>query len=95
MNLIPFVTEEQSKIARDVETSLLGLEGSGILFVGVQVLPQQADVPSYVITVGCERSMDEGAVGKLVELVVAKQFPIIHKRLVIVRRGCVRSHAGS
>lgn len=71
MRPVFLVKQEEADLARQIESRLLGLPlNSGILFVGVSVVPavDEKKVPSvvYRIWVGCHRDFDEGLIKMVV-----------------------------
>ena len=93
MKTIFLVKPEEFEIARKIEKLLLGLPiESGILFVGIDVIPAHTlcSETTYDIFVGCSRDLEVSVVEPLVKNTLAKDFPNI-KISVQTRRGIDRS----
>lgn len=86
MRNVFFVQPDEAELARALEKKLLSLPiESGVLFVGVSVMPDPLDVhdrrPLYRIVIGCSRDrepslMDSLARGYLKELVDERQLMV-------------------
>jgi hypothetical protein len=68
MELVHFVKDEEAQRAKKMEEKLLRLPiFSGVLFVGVSVLPAKDDQPTvYQVWVGCSRDVDPKMIPHLV-----------------------------
>jgi len=92
MRQIPFVTETQAKIARQMEEKLLILpEEAGILFVSVSVQPHLNSGPRYAVWVGCERKLDLGTARVLVEHFLKDLIPSGATLKVYARKGVIKN----
>lgn len=81
MELVSYVKDEEAVLAKKMEQKLLNLSiTSGILFVGVGVLPgSHGGFPTYEVVVGCSRSVDPRMIPTLVETTLYEEVKAGHQ----------------
>ena len=87
-----FVTPEEGDLARKMEAKLLRLPlSSGLLFVGVSVVPRTDSDPStYQVWVGCHRDFDEQLMDPLVRVTLREEIESGTQLNVVAHRGLLR-----
>lgn len=95
MKKIFVVKQEEADLARKMEKKLLGLsEASGILFVGVSVIPDpiaESRIPLYKVVVGCSRERDPKLADAIIKYYLAAEIDDNENQLVVeVHRGVTK-----
>jgi len=89
MELVSFVKDEEAVLAKKMERKLLTLSiTSGVLFVGVGVLPGAP--PIYEVWIGCSRDVDPRMIPTLVETTLYEEVRAGHKIRTQARMGSIR-----
>lgn len=92
MELVSVVTDEEAALAKRMERKLLSLStASGVLFVGVGVLPSTpTSGPVYEVWVGCSRDVDPRMIPVLVETTLYEEAKAGHEIRTFARMGSIR-----
>lgn len=93
MELVHFVTDEEARRAKKMEEKLLRLPiFSGVLFVGVSVLPAKDGQPTiYEVWVGCGRDVEPKMIPHLVATFLREEVAQGYVIRTEARMGSIRS----